>query len=113
MRADKVVGSGLSAEVALFCDNQLAQQLGRLGEELRFALIVSSVRVLPLSEAAVGEAADTDLPGLKLSIKPSEYEKCERCWHHSETVGGNEKHPTLCARCVDNIDGSGEERQFA
>jgi isoleucyl-tRNA synthetase len=38
--------------------------------------------------------------------------KCERCWHHREEVGSNPQHPTLCARCVDNVTGPGESRQW-
>jgi len=111
-RAEKVVGSGLSAEVTLYCDAQLADRLKKLGQELRFALIVSAVQVLPL-EDATADVADTDLPGLKLSIEPSQYQKCERCWHHNETVGESTQHPTLCTRCVDNIEGKGELRHYA
>ncbi|WP_444318056.1 zinc finger domain-containing protein, partial [Megasphaera sp.] len=25
---------------------------------------------------------------------------CERCWIHSDTVGSDPNHPTLCARCA-------------
>jgi isoleucyl-tRNA synthetase len=111
-RAQKKVGSGLSAEVILYCDDELAGQLGQLGEELRFALIVSAVKIAPLADAGE-QLAGTDLPGLKLSIESSQYQKCERCWHHSETVGGSDQHPTLCSRCIDNIDGAGEQRLYA
>ena len=111
-RARKVIGSGLSAEVTLYCDDVLVDQLGQLGQELRFALIVSAVRILPLQEAG-DDVADTDLAGLKLRIKSSQYEKCERCWHHSETVGHSTEHPTLCSRCIQNIDGAGEKRLYA
>ncbi len=111
-RTQKKIGSGLSAEVTLYCDDDLATQLRKLGDELRFALIVSAVKIAPLSDAGE-KGADTDLPGLKLSIDSSQYQKCERCWHHSETVGGSEHHPTLCARCIENIDGAGEQRFYA
>ena len=111
-RSRKVIGSGLGAEVALYCDDELASQLGQLDQELRFALIVSAVQILSL-DAAGDDVVDTEVPGLKLNIKPSQHEKCERCWHHSETVGANDQHPTLCARCVENIDGLGERRMFA
>ena len=111
-RAQKIVGSGLGAEVTLYCSDELAAKLGQLGEELRFALIVSAVQIAPID--AAGEAVvDTELSGLKLSIKPSQYEKCERCWHHSESVGSNSKHQTLCARCVSNIEEAGETRLYA
>jgi isoleucyl-tRNA synthetase len=46
-------------------------------------------------------------------INKSEHEKCARCWHHREEVGTIEAHPELCQRCVDNVDGDGEERLYA
>jgi isoleucyl-tRNA synthetase len=55
----------------------------------------------------------TDVEGLRLAVVASEAEKCERCWHHSDTVGTVESHKTLCTRCVDNIEGEGEVRSFA
>ena len=39
--------------------------------------------------------------------------KCERCWHYSEDVGVEPAHPEICGRCVSNVDGEGEKRQFA
>jgi isoleucyl-tRNA synthetase len=111
-RAAKVVGSGLSAEVDLYCDTGLMETLQRLGEELRFVLIVSRATLNSL-EQAPEEATTTDLPGLSLQVSASSHEKCERCWHHREDVGQDAAHPTLCARCVTNIEGEGEQRQFA
>ena len=73
-------------------------------------LITSAATVLPL-DAESGEA--TELKGLRVSVGASEAEKCERCWHHSETVGQNEQHPTLCSRCVENVEGDGEVRHYA
>jgi isoleucyl-tRNA synthetase len=29
--------------------------------------------------------------------------KCERCWRRQESVGANESHPELCARCVEYV----------
>ena len=111
-RAAKEVGSGLSAEVDLYCDEALAANLSRLGEELRFVLIVSRASVADL-QAAPAEAAVTELANLKLVVRASVHEKCERCWHHREDVGSVPAHPTLCARCVENVDGEGEHRHFA
>lgn len=110
-RAAKVVGSSLSAEVDLYCDAELQALLTQLQEELRFALIVSRASVQPIG-AAPEDAAATELTGLKLTVSPSAHAKCERCWHHREDVGSIASHPTLCARCVENIDGAGEPRDF-
>jgi len=44
---------------------------------------------------------------------PSEHEKCVRCWHHRADVGSHSEHPELCGRCIENVDGSGEQRRYA
>ncbi len=111
-RAAKQVGSGLSAEVDLYCDASLAAQLSRLGEELRFVLIVSRATLVEL-DAAPADAATTELANLKLGVNASAHTKCERCWHHREDVGETAAHPSLCRRCVDNVEGEGEQRSFA
>ncbi len=111
-RADKTLGSSLSAEVDLFCNDSLAAALGKLDEELRFALIVSRATIKADSEAGE-DAVATEIDGLKLSVAASANEKCERCWHHRADVGEVESHPTLCRRCVENVEGEGEARAFA
>ena len=111
-RAEKTVGSGLSAEVDLFCDGQLADDLARLGEELRFVLIVSRASVNAGTHAPE-QAVATEVVGLSLRVTASEHEKCERCWHHREDVGQEAAHAGLCLRCVSNVAGDGELRRFA
>jgi isoleucyl-tRNA synthetase len=86
--------------------------LDSLGEELRFALITSRATVHAFNQAPADSAA-TELPALKLVISPSDNEKCERCWHHTPDVGADSAYPSVCKRCVDNIAGAGETRQFA
>ena len=39
--------------------------------------------------------------------------KCDRCWHHVEDVGTIAGHEEICGRCVTNVEGDGETRQFA
>ncbi|MCP4324854.1 MAG: hypothetical protein GY787_23990, partial [Alteromonadales bacterium] len=51
--------------------------------------------------------------GLVVAVEKSVHAKCDRCWHHNETVGSDETHPLLCIRCITNIEGEGESRQFA
>ena len=100
LRADKSVGSSLQVEVAITAPDALAGYLKALGEELRFALLVSEVSVAKGDELAV-------------AAKVSGGEKCERCWHYTDDVGSVAAHPTLCARCAENVDGKGETRHYA
>ncbi len=110
-RAAGEVGGSLGAEVILYCDEKLQTELHKLANELRFVLITSTAEIRPLTEAQSAEA--TDVTGLQVAVKKSEHAKCERCWHHRADVGTNAVHPTICLRCVDNVDGAGETRQFA
>ncbi len=110
------VGSSLSANVILYCDVELLEQLAELGDELRFVLITSQATLMSIDEVPIDEteaALDTDVSGLKVAVTASEFEKCNRCWHHSEDVGSYQEHLDLCGRCVENVYGEGEHRQFA
>jgi isoleucyl-tRNA synthetase len=109
-RNEKVVGASLSSDVTLYVNGDLAADLNRLGDELRFVLITSSAQVKALDENA-GSA--TDVEGLRVEIGASEHDKCDRCWHHVADVGAHKEHETLCGRCVENVTGSGEKRAFA
>lgn len=112
-RSEGKMKASLSAEITLYCDEALQTTLNRLGDELRFVLIASEVKVLSLSEAG-SDAVATDLDGLKVHVELSKYNKCVRCWHHREEVGKREAHPELCDRCISNLpDGEGEQRLYA
>lgn len=99
-RAAEVVGSSWQAAVSITAPEPTYGYLRALGEELRFVLMVSKVSV------SEGEA-------LSIVVDKAEGEKCERCWHYLPDVGSNSAHPCLCARCIDNVEGKGEERLLA
>ena len=110
-RSEGAKGGSLGAEVTLYGDEKLQSELSKLGDELRFVLITSAATLQPLSAAQ--NADETDVAGLKVFVKATEQVKCERCWHHRADVGANPAHPTICLRCVVNVDGEGEAREFA
>ncbi|MFZ7223644.1 isoleucine--tRNA ligase [Avibacterium avium] len=110
-RADKTIGAALEAEVTLYANDEYAKILSQLENELRFVLITSKAQVKPLAEADV--EAGGEIEGFKVKVVRSANEKCPRCWHYSDTIGTNPAHPTLCSRCVENVDGEGEVRRFA
>jgi len=109
------IGSSLDAEVDLYCGEEIFQQLEQLSDELRFVLITSDVR-LARDTVKTDDAVHYTLTSndeLWVAVMPSAHAKCSRCWHHREDVGSHAKHPELCGRCVENIEGAGEERRFA
>jgi isoleucyl-tRNA synthetase len=111
MRADKVIGSSLDAEVDIYCVDEVYQSLAKLGDELRFVFITSYARIHPISEQVAGCVEVEE--GVMIKVSKSEFDKCVRCWHHRENVGSHDEHPELCGRCVENVAGDGEQRHYA
>lgn len=105
------IGSALDAEVILYCDEEQSSLLKQLEDEFHFVLITSYATVYPLSESP-DDAVTTAINGIKIKVAVSKHNKCVRCWHHREDVGSHDKHPELCGRCIENIDGDGELRRF-
>ncbi|MCZ2406589.1 MAG: class I tRNA ligase family protein, partial [Burkholderiales bacterium] len=100
VRAAGTVGSSLQATVRLTAPPEDHALLASLGADLKFVCIVSAI------ELVAGDA-------LQISVSASSDAKCERCWHYSADVGHSAAHPTLCGRCVSNLEGPGESRTCA
>ena len=111
-RNDKVIGGGLEAEVTVYANDEYRALLEQLGNELRFVLITSKAEVKAFADKPADVAAG-ELEGIAVSVARSNGEKCPRCWHYSDKIGVNPEHSTLCPRCVENVAGNGEVRQFA
>lgn len=95
-RADKIIGASLEADVQIFADGKLYDDIKAVKEELPSLLIVSRVDVL---EGADNGEFKGDMEGISFTVSKAGGEKCERCWVYSDYVGKDSKHPTLCERC--------------
>jgi isoleucyl-tRNA synthetase len=93
LRVRGEIGSSLQAEVQIACTGAMFLALEALGEDLRFVMITSAATLVPGDPALA----------LSVSVTRSEHPKCERCWHHVESVGMDPRYPGICARCVDNL----------
>ncbi len=113
MRERGGIGSSLEAEVSLYCEGELYDGLRQLKDELRFVLITSKAEVLPLAQAPAGAEPAEGIEGLKVLAEPSPHPKCMRCWHRRSDVGSHPDHPTICARCLENVFGRVEVRRYA
>jgi isoleucyl-tRNA synthetase len=111
-RAAGVIGSSLDADITVHADGSAAARYRALGEELRFLLITSGAQVLETATPAES-AAKSSVEGVWIEVKPSSDAKCVRCYQLRADVGSNPQHPEICARCISNIEGPGEERRFA
>jgi len=115
LRVDNRIGSSLDAEVTIYCNNELQQNLGKLEDELRFVMITSEAR-LGSTDAIPDTAIEARLPSgttIHIQAEASGHDKCVRCWHHRADVGKDRQHPELCGRCVENVAGDGEARRYA
>ena len=114
VRREGKAGSSLAVEVDLWLDGPLREAIDSLGDELRFVLLTSEARVADLADAPQQEQRIRLEEGeVALRVTPSEHDKCVRCWHYRADVGSDPRHPELCGRCVENVDGAGEMRRIA
>src|SRR5450631_3625276 len=112
LRAAGAIGSSLEAEVRVYAPAAIAARLEALRDELRFLLITSQARVVETDTPAASTIPGSE-PGVWIEVKPSTQPKCVRCYHLRSDVGSDPRHPEICARCVINVEGPGEERLFA
>ena len=110
-RENKIISANLSADATLYAKGDMFASLAKLKNELRFVLITSNATLLELDDAQNGEATEVD--NLRVSISAAQGTKCVRCWHIRNDIGVDAAHPELCARCVSNVSGNGEERHYA
>jgi isoleucyl-tRNA synthetase len=101
-RAGGAIGSSLQANVSLYLPEPDLALLRSLADDLRFVLITSSAEVSRSSDGAIA-----------IEVRTSGDPKCERCWHYRPDVGANAAHPTICGRCIENLEGAGERRIHA
>jgi isoleucyl-tRNA synthetase len=83
----KKIGKSLEARVQIK-GGWVAVEDARLLEEV---CLVSGVKV----EGGAG--------AIEVAVFPAEGQKCDRCWKHSESVGKNKEHATLCVRCAEVV----------
>ncbi len=90
-RNNKLIGTGLEAQVAITAADPVYGLLQRHADQLRYLFIVSAVTLVQGSGNGTG--------GLHVEIKKADGLKCERCWNYSTHVGDDKKYPTVCERC--------------
>jgi len=90
-RNNKLIGTGLEAQVHIGAPEPLYTLLKRHEAQLRYLFIVSAVT---LSQGS-GNGTGT----VKVEVKRADGQKCERCWNYSTHVGEDKNYPTICERC--------------
>ena len=98
-RQEHKIGHALDAAVTIYADGEDYDFLSSWQDQLATLLIVSEAKLVK-GEAPADAVAGEDHSDMKVVVEPSNAEKCERCWMHTDTVGSDASHPTLCARCA-------------
>ena len=112
LRVAGKIGSSLAAEVDLYAKGFALKELKHFEDELRFILITSRAT---LHEGVSPSPENMPVGDVMIDARASTYQKCERCWHYRAEIGSHREHPTICARCIANLDpdGPGEARKYA
>jgi isoleucyl-tRNA synthetase len=103
-RKNKLIGHSLDAAIELFCPPDLKGFLEGYQEDLNSIFITSSVSFLPNGDIPQSALRCDGIEGLFVSVSQSPGRKCERCWNYSETVGQYREHPTVCKKCINNLN---------
>jgi isoleucyl-tRNA synthetase len=98
-RKNKTIGHSLEASLTLGLPADLLAHLDPYRDALPFLFIVSSVSLLSLDQVAAGYEGE----GIRVKVGISSDPRCERCWVHDPTVGGDHDQPGLCKRCLDAL----------
>jgi isoleucyl-tRNA synthetase len=93
-RKDKVVGNSLEASLELCLPRDLEAFAKENQDHLTAITMVSELKLV---DSLGDEAFSSELiQGLKVSIKPTSFEKCPRCWKHRQEVGPDQE---ICDDC--------------
>jgi isoleucyl-tRNA synthetase len=102
LRSAGSIGSSLQGEIVIHASGETFNALASLGDDLKFMTITSKASLIKI-----------DGPEVAVQVSATANHKCDRCWHYCADVGSHEEHPTICGRCVSNLNGDEEPRQFA
>jgi isoleucyl-tRNA synthetase len=90
-RNNKLIGTGLEAQVAITAAEPAYSVLARHRDQLRYLFIVSAV--------TLAQGSGNGTSGVHIEVKKADGAKCDRCWNYSTHVGEDKTYPTVCERC--------------
>lgn len=100
-RNAKTIGKSLEAKVTVYAKPEVLALLNDANIDFAQLSIVSNFGVAPIESAPAEVLA---LEHVSIVVEKATGEKCERCWSISATVGANDAHPTVCARCAEVVE---------
>ncbi len=105
-RKGKVLSTSQEARVVLGTeDAELHDRLNQNAAELKtltqVAEFVVTNQQIPLEPALTAQ----EIAGLQVQVNKAAGEKCVRCWFTLASVGQDSRHPSICHRCLQVLEG--------
>ncbi len=102
-RTEKKIGHALDARVRVAPPDSWGDFLQSFPFSLRQICIVSEVTI---EQGLEGDSVfrSQEIPGLAIEVGRARGDKCNRCWVYDPTVGADASLPTVCDRCVRELN---------
>lgn len=105
-RKAKMLSTSQEARVVLGTeDSELHDRLSRNAADLKTLTQVAELTVtnqqVPLDRALAAQ----EISGLQVQVNRAGGEKCVRCWFTLTSVGQDSRHPHICRRCLQVLEG--------
>jgi isoleucyl-tRNA synthetase len=102
-RKDKIIGHSLDAKVVVHPTAENEALVKEEARSLEEVLIISALAVEKGPEGTGGGYTyeSEEIKGLVVEVARAPGEKCERCWHYSESVGADKA--AICAKCLEAL----------
>ncbi len=105
-RKSKVLSTSQEARVVLGAeDPQLYTRLSQNAADLKTLTQVAELTVANQQVSLDRALAAQEISGLLVQVNKAAGEKCVRCWFTLDSVGEDSRHPHICHRCLQVLEG--------
>jgi isoleucyl-tRNA synthetase len=104
-RQEKRLATAPEAAVILGASADLYDKLKAQVAELKTLAQVAELQVEPLEALSGAGMVSTEISDLVVFVRKAAGDKCVRCWFSSPSVGEDARHPQVCARCRQVLEG--------
>jgi isoleucyl-tRNA synthetase len=104
-RKEKRIAASQEAVVYLEATGERYEKLKDQIQELQTLAQVAELKVEPIEVLSGGGVISEEISGLAVAVSKAAGEKCVRCWFHYPGVGEDPRHPQVCARCRQVLEG--------
>jgi len=104
-RKEKRLAKAPEAAVILGASADLYGKLKAQVVELKTLAQVAELQVDPIEALSGAGMVSAEIPDLVVLVKKAAGDKCVRCWFSSPSVGEDARHPQVCARCRQVLEG--------